>query len=1148
MPKGLTDLQVKIGADSSGLEAVLKKAKNEIDKSFSTRPLDTFGDGVDGVTGKVANMIGGFTKIAGVAAGGFGLTAIIRSAVEAGDKLHDLMERYQMSAAEAGNFSKIMKITGGDVDATAKTIMRLDKSLQGSSDESERAKRVMDIFGVSVTDASGKLLPINQQLENLAVGYRKAQAAGEAQEFIMNTLGTRGMALIPTLQKYTEAKKLASEIKGIGIDPDEMKKMSLELKEMELQFGQLQLVSGSALAPLAKELLPEIIPLLKSSAEFINKNKTEIAEFTTTLVKLIAIYEALKVARAGYMKVSAFSSAFGVLGTVEQSALTASQERAINRSIAANERQFAKMRTEAIKTAQTMNLSAEESATFISEQMARIGLASEASAAKIRTSMTGAFATANAAAATTVSTTKNATQGAVLLGAAHANAGQKAVSASAISVAALGRTESAIRNALGMVWGLAGGWIGVGAAIGFAVTKLYEFHQADKKEAEEAQYVNVNGKDYYYSKRNNTMLRRKENGTIMNVYDKAEVETAKAAWDEKYAEANANSEALHKKYGNDEFGNSSFDMKSLQNQMRDMLNEIGAGSKKSRSEEKAEKTYKVEIPIGQVVADLAASHPEGEQWMSPLVEDARVQCAAFVSALYQEAGIQGINSVNGNDLVNQFGTAYHSAGDGYVPHVGDMIDWQNHVGIYAGNGEYIARNSSGGVHRGSMEEGNAWFGNPLGYGSVSEYTGGKTIMSTVDANGKTVSDSLKKLEQAKEEAMRLFQTMNDEITKETQSSYMSGMNEIAENIRKKQAEINKLSNAGLPKEAISLLESELGEYEKVLQNKLVKKWQEAWDAITYETKKTNAEVIGDYKALADAEYEATINSLNRQREERLKEVSRKKDDVEALKAVEDEYTAKVEEAAKKRADAYRDSFSKQASYAIQNHKTGRLNSLMNSADGKAYMEWEGETKKLQAFYDLWLESNKSMNEMTAEAVSGWTSGLSSIFADLGNNIQNVGKLAENVGKMILKTIVQIAAKAAAARLIGNIFGIGGGGGSSTANMSFDWTPAIRSVIPKFADGGLVTAPTLGLIGEGKSREAILPLNSSTFGELANGIANKMGRTGGAPIININNYSSEEVRAESGGIGDIEGQMVNITIGALSKNKDGSLDTLKEMLR
>lgn len=77
-------------------------------------------------------MIGGFTKIAGVAAGGFGLTAIIRSAVEAGDKLHDLMERYQMSAAEAGNFSKIMKITGGDIDTAAKTIMRLISHYRGA--------------------------------------------------------------------------------------------------------------------------------------------------------------------------------------------------------------------------------------------------------------------------------------------------------------------------------------------------------------------------------------------------------------------------------------------------------------------------------------------------------------------------------------------------------------------------------------------------------------------------------------------------------------------------------------------------------------------------------------------------------------------------------------------------------------------------------------------------------------------------------------------------------------------------------------------------------------------------------------------------------------------------------------------------------
>ena len=67
-----------------------------------------------------------------------------------------------------------------------------------------------------------------------------------------------------------------------------------------------------------------------------------------------------------------------------------------------------------------------------------------------------------------------------------------------------------------------------------------------KREAENAQYVNVNGKDYYYSKKDNTMIRVKENGTRMNVYSQAENDEAKAAWDRKYAAANENSKNFTK--------------------------------------------------------------------------------------------------------------------------------------------------------------------------------------------------------------------------------------------------------------------------------------------------------------------------------------------------------------------------------------------------------------------------------------------------------------------------------------------------------------------------------------------------------------------------------------------------------------------------
>ncbi|GMA55489.1 hypothetical protein GCM10025857_68460 [Alicyclobacillus contaminans] len=46
-------------------------------------------------------------------------------------------------------------------------------------------------------------------------------------------------------------------------------------------------------------------------------------------------------------------------------------------------------------------------------------------------------------------------------------------------------------------------------------------------------------------------------------------------------------------------------------------------------------------------------------------------------------------------------------------------------------------------------------------------------------------------------------------------------------------------------------------------------------------------------------------------------------------------------------------------------------------------------------------------------------------------------------------------------------------------------------VPKFANGGILTGPTLALAGEA-GPEAILPLNDSTMGRLANAIVSKMG--------------------------------------------------------
>ena len=124
------------------------------------------------------------------------------------------------------------------------------------------------------------------------------------------------------------------------------------------------------------------------------------------------------------------------------------------------------------------------------------------------------------------------------------------------------------------------------------------------------------------------------------------------------------------------------------------------------------------------VVENASQFSDGYQWMDPTGtnKDARNQCASFASQMMKKAGIDIEVCVNGNVLADQFKAvgAYHKPGDGYQPQAGDLIDWAHHVGIYAGNGEYIARNSSGGVKRGSMNGMERYFGSLWGFGSISE--------------------------------------------------------------------------------------------------------------------------------------------------------------------------------------------------------------------------------------------------------------------------------------------------------------------------------------------------------------------------------------------------------------------------------------------
>lgn len=602
----ISELLIKIGADSSGLRKELGESKTAINQTFGdVKPLDTMQGALTSTTSKVEGLIGSFTKFAGVVAGGFGLTSLISGAVTAGESVYQLSQKMGVTVAQAGEFKRILALTGGDADAASAAIMKLDKSMAGGGASAQKTQKIFDALGISLKDQQGHLLPLNQQMEQLAEGYKKAEKAGYGQEFIMNTLGAKGLSLTQTLRDYAEAKENAAKIKSSGmIDAKQMHELDQEMKLINMQFGQLKVAGGAALAPLAKEFLPLALEGLSKAAVFIKNNSTQIKTLTTDFVKLYAVYKSIQAIRAiGTKATSAVKSTVGKAlgGNAEvaeaektQAEITKVQQRAItrrmtamqttaNKEIKAYEKTVQKMeiteaektrlvtefttqRTIALEEAQLKERAAMEK-TFLSYQTQKtreVEIAAEAEQAKagaaekaamqISEANTAAGASASrivegnalaaesevakadaatvasgriveanvaaeaAVAETTVAqdaltasevitgttagetaakkvTAENVSKAAVTstkveqeaLTVATATTGVKAVESGTRTVSAMAVARSSVVRLTSAVWALAGGWVGVGAAIAYAAYCLYQYRQgllAEKKSNE----------------------------------------------------------------------------------------------------------------------------------------------------------------------------------------------------------------------------------------------------------------------------------------------------------------------------------------------------------------------------------------------------------------------------------------------------------------------------------------------------------------------------------------------------------------------------------------------------------------------------------------------------------------------------------------
>lgn len=1069
----IADLLVKLGADSSGLRSELNKAKSDINSTFDANPLRTFQGAVDGTAGSMEKLISNFGKFTAAAGAGFGFIQLISGAVEAGARVKELSETMGISAAQASMFSKTVSLAGGDVQTASAAIMRLDKTLSAGGASAEKAQAMLDAVGVSLQDANGKLLPVNEQLKALSEGYKAATSVGYGQEYLMETLGARGIALTGVLREYTEAAQNAAKVQSVGLDPEEMDRTKKEIDVLKMQASTLGTATGAALAPLIEQIIPPLTSGLASIAQYLATNKEEVIDCTKALVGFIAAYKTVTALRAS---VAALGGLMGAAGTSAAStatdAITRAQEAQINKRIRLIENAALQEEKAYLKSLQTMEVTEAEKTRLYANYVRQRQAETAKAAAVIRAEMTKTYAEINSAATTSAAVQTGAlssvSKAAVVSGAAVGSVGGAAIN-TGVKMTTMGSAGlTTMKKLTSAAWALAGGWLGVASAIIYALGCLVEYKKQKAEQELNDHVINIDGEAYkqidgVWKKRGvNTDASDFENPFSYEDVDQNSSLVAELN-NRQYMQPDLEKTELSPE-ANKQLDDLKAQLEGLSKSVDDNTAAAKAGGGGSSATPKVEvpKTYTVEVPLGEIAAQKAIdtyNAAPGSQWLNPdLTNDMENSCASFVSTMYGAAGVMSDLTASGNNLDAMFqnASAWYGPNDGYSPSVGDYVSGPKHAGMYVGNNTVISRDSTGGLQSHDIDQWKQEFGF-IGYGSVAKLTGGATSTQTVDKNGRARQEAQRKLQQAKEEALKLFTSMSTEIEEKTGTAYEAGMAQVAENVKAKGQEIQKLAAAGLPTEAVKSLQDKLAEYQTALQNKVTQQQREALNKLKTDTMRTNAELKGDYKSLADAEYKATVESLNKEKEERTKAVAQNNDDKEAMAAVEDWYTSQVQAAAEKRTEAYRASFAKQMDYAISHHDTEAMGDLLNSDDFKQMLDWDGQTAQMQQFYDLWKNAHKTTAQMMADSMESFQGSISDFFTNILEGQETFGDAFLGMVDSLLDTVVKQLADKWSSQILTALFpGMFGGGDNQSGDLSGG------------SEGGLFTGLTFagGLLGGG----------------------------------------------------------------------------------
>lgn len=223
----------------------------------------------------------------------------------------------------------------------------------------------------------------------------------------------------------------------------------------------------------------------------------------------------------------------------------------------------------------------------------------------------------------------------------------------------------------------------------------------------------------------------------------------------------------------------------------------------------------------------------------------------------------------------------------------------------------------------------------------------------------------------------------------------------------------------------------------------------------------------------------------------------------------------------------------------------RLQEILTAENAMRLGNMEAVKAEMGTYVQSMLDACAPISLMFANLTETFRTGFADAITDVLTGVSTLSDAFAAFGKSLLKVIAEYYAKQIAGRLAMSIMGkqtlaaetvasiaagteVAAAWAAAAANVSLasfgaNAAPAMAGIsathalttalsIPQLAEGGLTTGPTIAMIGEGKYKEAVLPLSDRSFDKIADGISRAGGREANTTVNvygDINNASDED---------------------------------------